>query len=205
MMCRLAKALYTPDIDSLNEPEHGKHQRESQLLPWKNAPAKQLDDFEYNMQLSQEILMSYRLLFGQMRGSRKLAKASLQTLKQRHDYDQLLDAVCYWKSQKIASQLPKSLWPISCRNYEDTLQEADTYSSQDDFPLLSQRLMKLQEFNLRQQPSRLRDLWRDRRNPLHWYTFWAVLVLGSVTILLALLQLIVAIIAIPLTSPACSC
>jgi hypothetical protein len=36
-------------------------------------------------------------------------------------------------------------------------------------------------------------LWRDRRNPLQWYTFWAVLVVGGVSILLSFLQLVVSV------------
>lgn len=30
--------------------------------------------------------------------------------------------------------------------------------------------MAVQQYNPRQQPSRVRDLWRDRRNPLQWYS-----------------------------------
>ncbi|KAL9104086.1 MAG: hypothetical protein Q9163_000938 [Psora crenata] len=161
-------------------------------------------DFEYNVQLSQEILMSYRVLFGQTAGSRKRARDLIQKAKREPCYDELLDLVCC-QSSKPLRKLPASLWPISCRSIaEDTLQEEDTYSSQDDFPLLGQRLKKLQDFNLRQQPSRLRDLWRDRRSPLTWYTFWVVLIFGSVSILITFLQLIVAIIAIP-TAPTNGC
>ena len=120
-------------------------------------------------------------------------------MKQKPCYDELLDFLCC-QSYKQLRKLPSSLWPVSCRRaVEDTLQEEDTYSSQDDFPLLGQRLVKLQEYNLRLQPSRLRDLWRDRRNPLTWYTFWIVLIFGSISIAIALLQLAVAVISIPIT------
>lgn len=140
--------------------------------------------------------MSYRLLFGQTSASRKRIRHQLQSLKQEPDYDEFLEQVCCQSSHQLG-KLPSSLWPISCRRViEDTLQEEDTYSSQDDFPLLGQRLVKLQEYNLRQQPSKLRDLWRDRRNPLTWYTFWIVLIFGSIAIVISCLQLVVAIIAI---------
>ena len=83
--------------------------------------------------------------------------------KPRSDYDQFLEQIC-GQSRNNIRKLPSYLWPASCRSVVDEkLQEEDTYSSQDDFPLLGQRLAKLQEYNLRQQPSRLRDLWRDRR------------------------------------------
>jgi len=65
------------------------------------------------------------------------------------------------------------------------------YSAELDFPILGSRLLRIQAFNLRQQPRRIRDLWRDRRNPLQWYTFWAVLIIGGATILLGVLQLLV--------------
>jgi hypothetical protein len=144
--------------------------------------------------------MSYRLLFGQTRSSRKLARASLRELSGRQDYDELLDKICGEPLKKTVKTLPSSLWPVSCRDYYDVLQEESSYSSLDDFPMLSQRLAALQDFNSRQRPSRLRDLWRDRRNPLQWYTFWAVLIVGGASLILASLQLVVAIAAIPVSS-----
>jgi hypothetical protein len=115
-------------------------------------------------------------------------------LREQPEYDPLLDIVCARKCDKTVRALPSSLWPTSCRSFEGFLQKENAYSSQDDFPMFSQRLAKLQEFNLRQQPSKLRDLWRDRRNPLQWNTFWAVLIVGGLSILLAFAQLVVAII-----------
>jgi hypothetical protein len=47
---------------------------------------------------------------------------------------------------------------------------------------------------MRQQPSKVTDLWRDRRNPLQWYTFWAVLWVGGASIVLAVLQLVVSLV-----------
>jgi hypothetical protein len=153
------------------------------------------EEEENNAQSYQEVLMSYRLLFGQSRSARKLAIASLGMLKKKDsdEYDPLLDLLCAQSCTSKIRALPLSLWPVSCRSFEGTLQEESTYSSQDDFPMFGQRLAKLQEFNLRQQPSKLRDLWRDRRDPLQWYTFWAVLIFGSFSLLLTLFQLIVAV------------
>ncbi|KAI1408048.1 hypothetical protein F5Y13DRAFT_115086 [Hypoxylon sp. FL1857] len=144
-------------------------------------------------QLHREILMSYRLLFGQRRGSRQLAKVALKTLKDKEGdkYDDLLDLLCTHRCDSKIRSLPVSLWPVTCRTFEGDLQEENSYSSQDDFPLFGQRLVKLQEFTLRQQPSKLGDLWRDKRNPLQWYTFWAVLIVGGASILIGLLQLFI--------------
>ncbi|KAH8729310.1 hypothetical protein BGZ61DRAFT_446143 [Ilyonectria robusta] len=150
--------------------------------------------FGCSRQLSQEVLMSYRLLFGQCRAARRLGETLLQQMEAKHGYDQLLACLCTKPRGDVAKKLPGSFWPLSCRDFNDVLQEVDSYSSRDDFPMLGSRLAVIQEFNLRQQPSKLRDLWRDRRNPLQWYTFWAVLVVGGLSIFLSSLQLVVAII-----------
>ncbi len=55
--------------------------------------------------------------------------------------------------------------------------------------LTGPRLIKLQQFSARQRPSKLTYLWRDRRNPLQWYTFWAVSLLGGGANILSALQL----------------
>jgi hypothetical protein len=154
-------------------------------------------------QLHQEVLMSYRLLFGQKRDSRRLVKAALRALRNEveDEYDGLLDFICAHECNgKLMRSLSVDLWPVSCRGVEGSLQEDSSYSSQDDFPLFGQRLVKLQEFTRRQQPSELWDLWRDKRNPLQWYTFWAVLIVGGISILLGFLQLLVAIAQLVVTS-----
>ncbi|KAL6409725.1 putative CmcJ-like methyltransferase [Ilyonectria robusta] len=122
--------------------------------------------FGCSRQLSQEVLMSYRLLFGQCRAARRLGETLLQQMEAKHGYDQLLACLCTKPRGEVAKKLPGSFWPLSCRDFNDVLQEVDSYSSRDDFPMLGSRLAVIQEFNLRQQPSKLRDLWRDRRNPL---------------------------------------
>jgi hypothetical protein len=76
------------------------------------------------------------------------------------------------------------------------IQQSDVYSARDYFPRLEPRLIKLQQFNTRQRPSKLTDLWHDRRNPLQWYTSWAVLLVGGVANILAALQLLVSIAAL---------
>ena len=136
--------------------------------------------------------MSYRLLFGQRRAARQLAKTELRSARTLHrrQHDPLLDTLCTRPAAGLGGGAA-ALWPVSCRSFAGALQEQSTYSARDDFPLLGARLARLQEFSLRQQPSRLRDLWRDRRNPLQWYTLWAVLILGGLSLLVGLLQLMV--------------
>lgn len=100
----------------------------------------------------------------------------------------------WWKTyDKVLQSYPCEIWPITCRTMEGHLQQSDVYNARDDFPRLGRRLIKLQQFNLRQRPSKLTDLWRDKRNPLQWYTFWAVVLVGGAANILAALQLLVAI------------
>jgi hypothetical protein len=139
-----------------------------------------------------EVLLSYRLLFAQSTQSRKLMKQHLSRLASR---DPFLVTLCCTRLSSLNSnsKVPKEIFPYSTLNEDGTLQESGTYSVSEDFPSFGSRLLALQRYNLRQQPSRVMDLWRDRRNPLQWYTFWAVLWVGGISIILSTLQLFVSI------------
>jgi hypothetical protein len=148
----------------------------------------------------QEVLLSYRLLFGQDRESRALFRETQRKRLRVNDNfgDELLDSLCSdsygsWLFKNSIKALPTAFWPDSClglsRANESYLLEQSVYSTLSDFPVLGERLLKIQKFSYRQSPSRVRDLWRDRRNPLQWYTFWAVLWVGGVTIILGLVQI----------------
>jgi len=39
-------------------------------------------------------------------------------------------------------------------------------------------------------PKGLRGLWRDTRDSLQWYTFWAVAVIGAISLLLGFVQMV---------------
>ncbi|KAE8374546.1 hypothetical protein BDV26DRAFT_295906 [Aspergillus bertholletiae] len=157
--------------------------------------------------LEQEVILSYRLLFGQDGQSRNIAREEIRRLKSsyaKQTVDAMLVDLCerkyehsrlWWKTyDKVLQGYPAEVWPITCRTMEGHLQQSDVYSARDDFPRLGARLIKLQQFNSRQRPSKLTDLWRDRRNPLQWYTFWAVVLVGGVANILAALQFLVALV-----------
>lgn len=186
--------------------------------------------------LHREVLLSYRLLFGQSSRSRKQVGKELSHLSKtvsktqnchsitnsQHPstsssnvitthIDPFLSTICtmpllsrlrFFSStsqKKHYDLLPGALFPSSALDIHDQLQECDTYSACDDFPIFGHRLLKLQRYSMRQQPSRVRDFWRDRRNPLQWYTFWAVLWIGGLTSALAVLQLVVGVVQIAVT------
>lgn len=154
--------------------------------------------------LHQEMLITYRMLFAPDSGSRRRAKKLLGELKggvygpagektPANQYDKMLDVLCTLSSNsREFASLPPSLWPSIFRSVDDELKEQNGYNA-EDFPIFGQRLEYLQKFVRRQQPSRLTDMWLDKRNMFQWYTFWAVLIFGGFSILIGILQLAVSI------------
>ncbi|KAK1706801.1 hypothetical protein BDP67DRAFT_163708 [Colletotrichum lupini] len=167
-----------------------------------------------------ELLLSYRLLFGQSRKARKLIKSVLEHVskqpynkyhvqqdpensRKEQKCDPLLGILCtaplitgptflgFHLGRRKDPRFQGCIFPSSVVDINSELMESDTYSAQDDFPTFGPRLLALQRYNMRRQPSKVTDLWRDRRNPLQWYTFWVVSLVGGASILLAILQFIV--------------
>ena len=142
----------------------------------------------------QEVLLSYRVIFGQNEASRKLFRNHERS--QLQSVDPLLDLLCGQVFKGKKQDLPVDLWPLSCRDPQGHLQEQDVYSVTTDFPTLGPRLLRLQAYSLRQTPSKIWDLWRDFRTPLQWYTFWAVVLFGGLGVLLGILQTLLAIVQV---------
>lgn len=96
-----------------------------------------------------EILLTYRLIFGQDKKSRKTFEKSKPVLTSDH----LLENLCYnnWADEP-AYKLIQALPPKS------------HYSPQKDFPYFAARLLRLQKFMIEQDPSDLWTLWYDRRD-----------------------------------------
>lgn len=63
-----------------------------------------------------------------------------------------------------------------------------------EYPLYYQRLRNLRCYMDAQQPDGWRALWRDKRNPNAYYTFWIAISFGLLSILLAFLALAAAIV-----------
>lgn len=145
-----------------------------------------------------EILLSYRIIFSQDSRSRKL----FQTTERKNvigfvkHYDTLLDTLCGQSAGSKLHALGSFMWPSACCDSQGRLLEQDVYNVNIDLPILGSRFLKIETFSLHQQPSRIRDLWRDRRNPIQWYTFWAVLIVGGLTLLIGSLQLLVSVVQI---------
>jgi hypothetical protein len=178
------------------------HEVSSELLPSKYYTDNSNNSPHDASSLHREVLLSYRLLFGQSSHSRKLASELFEQLeKSSGQIDPFLSTICGVSATQSSflrrfpkSRIPVELMPTSNIDLHDSLIESDTYSARNDFPHFGPRLLAVQQYNLKQQPSRIRDLWRDRRNPLQWYTFWAVVWVGGISILLSVFQLAVGIV-----------
>lgn len=86
------------------------------------------------------------------------------------------------------------------------LEELEVYDVATAFPFLGDRLNKLEQFSLKQSPRKFKDIWKDSRNPLRWYTFWAIILfcleyagLGFFQLLLNIGQLVVGVKQLALT------
>lgn len=124
-------------------------------------------------ELLREILLSYRLLFGQSRRSRSLFRRlrPFQRIPQEA-HDQFLSLICNRKHFDC---------PI-------TLIEREEYDLAGDFPHLRSRIVRLNNYASSKKPRSIRQLWRDKRDSTAWLAFWSVLFFGSVTILLGVIQ-----------------
>jgi hypothetical protein len=67
------------------------------------------------------------------------------------------------------------------------------YISYSQFPIFETRLRQLRHYMNNQKPTGFRQLWIDRRDSLNYYGFWGFVVIGVLTILLALVSLAVSI------------
>ena len=125
--------------------------------------------------LMNEIILSYSLLFKENRRSRDLyrsqerERASVSGQEGRRLMDPVLDRAC-------GLDLPVSIfsWGQPVR---------ETYHAESDFPILRKKLLKLHYHIDGIQPSRVSSLWTDRRDMRLWYTFWAVIVIGGISII----------------------
>jgi hypothetical protein len=135
------------------------------------------------VQLLQEIILSYRLLFGRAKQSRqyfrKLNPFQNIPLEGR---DSFLVSLC---SQKNCAKL-------------DEAYERGTYSLKQDFPHLRSRLISLNIHLSKTKPRSWKEMWLDKRDSANWLTFWAVIIIGSLGIFLAFLQVLLQILQLVL-------
>ncbi|KAI0007591.1 hypothetical protein F4779DRAFT_499467 [Xylariaceae sp. FL0662B] len=126
-------------------------------------------------ELLKEVLLSYRVLFGQHSGSRKLFRR-LQPFDNtsRTVQDDLLIRLCANKDIDHALGMTEKV----------------AYKLAEDFPHLRTRLVRLNAYLDQRKPRSWRELWMDKRDSASWLTFWAVIIFGGMGILLAFVQVV---------------
>jgi hypothetical protein len=123
----------------------------------------------FNHDFLVQVLASYRVLYGQHRSFR----SRFSLWKDYLHPDPLLKQLCGNGSNN--DNLYNKIGAGSCKSM---------YSAADDFPLLGERLLRLQHYIDKRTSGDLTTLWHDRINALTFYAFWAVLVIGLIIILL---------------------
>lgn len=113
-----------------------------------------------------EVILSYRLLFGQDSNS-------------HNDFNAWIK-----KGNPLPEEYPDSFLPLLCGQSWDSAEalpiyefiEADDpsthYSPTEDFPFLGKRLLDIQKHVLNQKPNGFWAMWYDKRDPAQWWTSW---------------------------------
>ena len=150
-----------------------------------------------------EILLSYRLVFGQDKRSWRAFKRAFATNgRSRADGEKSphfgrvkrQNTAIKTRDAAVDDPLLARLCGHSWKTEEDLYKSLDAdeapnhYSPAMDFPILSDKLLRLQRFSKEQHPHDWKLLWTDRRDIRLFYTFWAVLAIGCATIVVALVQ-----------------
>lgn len=124
-----------------------------------------------------ETLLSYRLLFGQSRRSRNLFRRLYRNnLEVSRGGDNLLYKLCAqtrFKHVAVPDDRP-------------------VYYTEREFPILGERIKLLAQELKAVKPRSWNQLLRDRRDKLQYWTFWLVAIIGSTSIILTLIQVVLA-------------
>jgi hypothetical protein len=129
--------------------------------------------------LLQEVLLSYRLLFGQSARARRLFRRMMSggSAPPFPQPDTLLALLC-------ASKNP------NCGGDESIPEDRTVYFAHRDFCVLRERIELLAKELEQVRPRSMGDLVRDNRDKLQYWTFWLVSIIGGISVLLSLAQVI---------------
>lgn len=142
-------------------------------------------------QLLLEILLSYRLLFGQTKKSRSFFRSSFMSSSKRRK-----GGASKSNNISIDENIRDAILPELCGKeapYQcsiDNLVEKESYYLPRDFPMLRYRISVLQRQLSISTPRTWMQLWRDKRDSSGWLTFWAVIIFGVFGSLMAFLQVL---------------
>ncbi|KAK0702011.1 hypothetical protein B0T26DRAFT_757972 [Lasiosphaeria miniovina] len=147
-------------------------------------------------QLLREVLLSFRLLFGQSAKSRKLFRQVYSpAVAPFPQPDTLLAYLC--SERQLPSATRNNTSPDDDNNDDGDEakgrwmpRDRSAYYAARHFPVLYERVELIaQELN-RSRPKSMGGLIRDRRDTLQFWTFWLVTTVGGVSIFLSTIQII---------------
>lgn len=115
-----------------------------------------------------EVLLTTHLIFSQFKKARKLFRLADTST------DPLLAIICGHE------------WPATFRDWNHRPRRV--YDLYDDFPIFEKRLRIINDQIALSRPKGLKELWKDDRDKLQWYTFWAVVIIGGSGVVLSICQ-----------------
>ena len=134
-------------------------------------------DFDDISSFLRETLLSFRLLFGQATAGRKHFRRLYKSSPEFQEIgDKLLFVLC--AESRIEHEVVPKDRPI--------------YFLDRDFPVLGGRIKLLIEDLKESRPQGWRQLLRDRRDTVQYWTFWLVAIFGAMSIVLSVTQVILA-------------
>ena len=145
-----------------------------------------MDDYEVhsqisranNRQLLRETLLSYRLLFGQT----KAARRKFNKIEKR----------CAISSDGILDPLLVQLCGTKC-SIEETVLDGTAYDkmvyTHEQLPFYHNKLAKLQAYIIAHKTSKIRDRWRNTTDRAEWLAFWALLIVGILSVVSCFVQI----------------
>lgn len=130
-----------------------------------------MDDPSEERSFFKEMLLSYRLIFGQDKRSwqaftnisNKWDPAWSRSDKTSLDHDPLLPILC---GQSFRSHGARAIYG------KIHAPDVSPVFHREEFPFFGQRLMKLQNAVKSSNPHDWRALWYDRSDPVVWWNFW---------------------------------
>ncbi|KAI0024433.1 hypothetical protein F4780DRAFT_600813 [Xylariomycetidae sp. FL0641] len=134
-------------------------------------------------ELLKEVILSYRLLFGQHDRSRKFFKGLYP-----------------FEGVPPMGRDRELLSLCGHRDFQHRfgILERDSYELARDFPHLRTRLVRLSFYLNQRKPRSWKELWLDNRDSASWLTFWAVIIIGGLGLLLAFVQVVLQVVQLSL-------
>ena len=131
-----------------------------------------------------EVLLSYRFLFGQSKKARRyfreICKSKAFEDIPSEGHDRLLSDLCGRKTIESSARIGENV----------------TYTPDVHFPKLKYRIAVLNQQLVTTKPRGWRELWRDKRDSVQWITFWAVIIIGGIGVLLSLCQVVLGVLQV---------